>query len=102
MGNATLDAGHGSSLRLEETADARKIGGAHEVALLEPVLPLAGLLGQDVTVVGVPALELPTTCDLEALHGRAFGFLLRHLSPRLAAPTSVRSPSSCCGLQASR
>src|SRR5918999_3651254 len=73
-----LTRGIGRSLRLEETADAREVGRAHEVALLEPVFPLARLLRQDVRVIGMPALELATPGGLEALHRRSLGFLLRH------------------------
>src|SRR5688500_10219072 len=61
------------SLRLEEAVDAREIGGAHEVALLELVLPLARLLRQDVAVVGMPTLQLPGAGPLEPLHGGALG-----------------------------
>src|SRR4051794_19502176 len=73
-----LTRGIGRSLRLEEAADAREVGRAHQIALLEPVLPLARLLGQNVCVVCVPALELARPGLLEALHGGTFGFLLRH------------------------
>src|SRR5689334_2909539 len=79
MGHATLHAGHRSSLRLEEPTHSREIRRAHQVALLEPVLPLARLLGQNMTVVRVPAFELATAGGLETLHCRAFGLLLRHL-----------------------
>src|SRR5918994_8003849 len=67
------------SLRLEETVDARIVGGAHQVRLLEPVFPLARLLGEDVAVVGMPTLQLPRAGPLEPLHGGALGFLLRHV-----------------------
>src|SRR5688572_5248714 len=89
------------SLRLEEAVHAREVGRAHEITLLEPVLPLARLLGQDVRVVRVEALELPRPGPLEPLHGGALGLLLRHLLvPRLAnrrtggqAEDSADSPS---------
>src|SRR5919109_2282229 len=78
------------SLRLEEAVHAREVGGAHQIGLLEPVLPLARLLGQDVRVVRVEALELPAAGPLEPLHGGALGFLLRHwLIPRLAVGRSA-------------
>src|SRR5918999_1258618 len=67
------------SLRLEETVDARIVGGAHQVRLLQLVLPLARLLGEDVAVVGVPTLQLSRTGPLEPLHGGALGLLLGHL-----------------------
>src|SRR5919112_599347 len=78
MGYAVLDPGHRISLRLKETADARKVGRADQVALLQPVFPLARLLGQNVTVVRVPALELAAARSLKALHRGPFGFLLWH------------------------
>ena len=94
----------------KETADAREIGGADEIALLQPILPLARLLGQDVRVIGVPALQLASSRSLEALHGCPFGFLLWHVAPvscgvplrplRPLRPISARSPSSCCGPRA--
>src|ERR687897_1588343 len=71
------------SLCLEEAVHAREIGGAHEVALLELVLPLACLLGQNVRVIRVAALELPGPRPLEPLHGGALGLLLRHFCPSL-------------------
>src|SRR3954468_7577123 len=83
MGHAVLDPGHWRiSLRLKETADAREIGRADEISLLQPVLPLARLLGQNVTVVRVPALEFATAGGLEALHRGSLRFLLRHRYPR--------------------
>src|SRR5882724_7570992 len=62
----------------EEAVDAGEIGRAHEGSFLEPVLPLARLLGQDVRVVRMEPLELPRTGPDEALHRGALGFLLRH------------------------
>src|SRR5829696_5832100 len=65
------------SLGLEQAVHAREIGRAHERFLLELVLPLARLLGQDVAVVGTPALELARSRPREALHRGALGLLLR-------------------------
>src|SRR5262249_30253207 len=79
MGDAVLDAWHDRSSGLEQTVDTRVVGGAHEVELLEPILPLPRLLGQDVRVVGVPTLELPGSGPEESLHRGALGLLLRHL-----------------------
>src|SRR5688500_4957353 len=73
-----LTRGMDRSLRLEEAVHAREVGRAHEVALLEPVLPLARLLGEDVAVVGVPTLQLARPRLLEPLHGGPLGLLLRH------------------------
>src|SRR5215216_4692851 len=81
MGDAALDPRHWLSLRLKETADAGEIGGGDEVTLLQPILPLARLLGQDVSMVRMPALELPAPGGLEALHCGPFGLLLWHVAP---------------------
>src|SRR3954452_10687087 len=80
-----LTRGMDRSLRLEEAVHAREVGRAHDIALLEPVLPLARLLGQDVTVVRVEAFELPRAGANEPLHGGALGLLLGHRIP-LGAP----------------
>src|SRR5687768_10729739 len=96
--DAVLYARHGCSLRLQEATDARKIGRAHDITLLEPVLPLARLLGQDVTVVGVEALELPRPGLLEALHRGALGFHLRHfdllVGRKVGPPASPTPPDA--------
>src|SRR3954451_15945719 len=76
-----LTRGMDRSLGLEEAVHAREVGRAHDITLLEPILPLARLLGQDVAVVRVEALELPRAGTLEPLHGGALGLLLRHLCP---------------------
>src|ERR671923_2943541 len=87
-----LTRGMDRSLRLEQAVHAREVGGAHQVALLEPVLPLARLLGQDVRVVRVEALELPGPGPLEPLHGSALGLLLRHfLVPQLGGQAVGRA-----------
>src|SRR6478752_2022840 len=44
VGDTVLDARHGRSLRLQKAVDAREVRRAHEVTLLEPILPLADLL----------------------------------------------------------
>src|SRR6185295_5694439 len=67
-----------TSSGLEEAVYAREVGRAHQGTLLEPVLPLARLLGQDVGVVRVEPLQLPRPGSQEALHRGAFGLLLRH------------------------
>src|ERR687889_2665849 len=76
------------SLRLEEAVHAREVGRAHEVALLELVLPLARLLGEDVAVVGVPTLQLARPRLAEPLHGGPLGLLLRHPWLRVVADTA--------------
>src|SRR5688572_21373170 len=76
--------GMARSLRLEETVDARVVGRAHQVGLLEPILPLARLLRQDVRVIRVPPLQLSRAGPLEPLHGGALRFLLRHITQSLS------------------
>src|SRR4051795_11417160 len=76
-----LTRGMDRSLGLEESVHAREVGRAHDITLLEPILPLARLLGQDVAVVRVEALELPRAGASEPLHGGAFCLLLRHPCP---------------------
>src|SRR5262249_28109511 len=99
MGDAVLDAWHGRSSGLEQAADAREISRAHEAFLLEPVLPLARLLGQDVRVIRVAALELPGSGAGETLHRGALGLLLRHRAPYFGAITIVMlRPSSLASL----
>src|SRR5919108_3833193 len=74
-----LTRGMGCPLRLKQTDDAWPIGRADEIALFQAILSLPTLLGQNVTVIGVPAPQLPRPGGLEALHSGPLGFLLWHL-----------------------
>src|SRR4029079_18341421 len=91
-----LTRGMRRSLRLEEAVDAGVVGGADQIGLLQPVLPLARLLGEDVRVVRVEALELPRPRPGKPLRGGTFRFLLGHVFPAyLGAMTIVMlRPSS--------
>src|SRR5262249_42741584 len=82
-----------SLLGLQQPVHAPEVGGAHQRGLAELVLPLARLLSQNVPLVRAAPLELAAAGAGEALHGGAFGFLLRHCV--LLAAISARLPSSC-------
>jgi len=64
----------------QHVADASEIGLVHHPAQVQLALALAGLLGEDVTLMGAAALEGATAGLLEALGSAPVGLDLGHLA----------------------
>src|SRR5690606_20446712 len=101
-GDTTLDSCHGCvSLQVGQHAlDATRVLGTHVVGGPKPALTLGGLLGQDVALEGVAALELAGSGLPEALGRRPVGLHLGHCNgpwlttlPGRAVAASPRFPS---------
>src|SRR6185295_7721845 len=67
----------GDILREQHLPDVGGVRVGDQDALPEAPLPRGGLLGQDVPLHGLPALDLPGRRELEALHGRALALQLQ-------------------------
>src|SRR5690606_6074542 len=89
----TRDIGRFSS-GLQQLGSATEIRRAHKGRLAQAILAGLSLLGQDVTLVGLGALDLAASGHGEALHRGALGLLLGHLYLRCVSVrvTWVRAP----------
>ena len=63
----------------EEFANLLHIGAVNESNVVEVMLLLLGLLGQDVTVISVVTLDLTCSGECETLLGAGISLYFRHL-----------------------
>src|SRR5205085_9685227 len=69
----------------QDVADRCRIGVVHRAAAAHLALPLGGLLGKDVALVGACALDAAAAAHLEARGGAALGLHLGHcIAPRFS------------------
>src|SRR5581483_10279521 len=108
-GDAAFYSGHGVSLRVgQHRAHALLVGGMDVLRAAQVALVLGRLLGEDVALVRLGALDAAAGPDLQALGGAAFGLHLGHcLTPswmatggsggalETSAPLVMKPPSQC-------